>query len=207
MKPFCSNFSLRIARQKSGSLRSLKSFKMHRIITIITTLAIFGLTMASQAQELPKDSLEVKKVVLDEVFVSAIRVTNQTPVTFSNLSKEQIKPRNLGQDIPILMNFLPSVVTTSDAGAGVGYTGLRIRGSDASRINTTINGIPYNDSESQGVFCVDLPDFASSAKNVQIQRGGVSNFEYIQKEKLNTRKEKKIQNLHDFFNLRNFLCL
>jgi len=139
--------------------------------TIVTILALVGLTMASQAQEQQTDSLEGKKVVLDEVFVSAIRVTNQTPVTFSNLTKEQIKPRNLGQDIPILMNFLPSVVTTSDAGAGVGYTGIRVRGSDATRVNVTINGIPYNDAESQGTFWVNMPDFASSTESLQLQRG------------------------------------
>lgn len=139
--------------------------------TIVTTLALFGLTMASQAQEQQPDSLEGKKVVLDEVFVSAIRVTNQTPVTFSNLTKEQIKPRNLGQDIPVLMNFLPSVVTTSDAGAGVGYTGIRVRGSDATRVNVTINGIPYNDSESHGTFWVNMPDFTSSTESLQLQRG------------------------------------
>jgi len=139
---------------------------------IFAMLTIFGLTMASQAQEQETDSLEGKKVeVLDEVFVSAIRVTNETPVTFSNLTKEQIKPRNLGQDIPILMNFLPSVVTTSDAGAGVGYTGIRVRGSDATRVNVTINGIPYNDAESQGTFWVNMPDFASSTESLQLQRG------------------------------------
>lgn len=138
---------------------------------IFTTLALFGLTMASQAQEQQLDSLEGKKVVLDEVFVSAIRVTNETPVTFSNLTREQIKPRNLGQDIPVLMNFLPSVVTTSDAGAGVGYTGIRVRGSDATRVNVTINGIPYNDSESHGTFWVNMPDFASSTASLQLQRG------------------------------------
>jgi iron complex outermembrane receptor protein len=138
---------------------------------IFTTLALFGLTMASQAQNQQTDSLEGKKVVLDEVFVSAIRATNQTPVTFSNLTKEQIKPRNLGQDIPILLNFLPSVVTTSDAGAGVGYTGIRVRGSDATRVNVTINGIPYNDAESQGTFWVNMPDFASSTESLQLQRG------------------------------------
>ena len=138
---------------------------------IFTTLALFGLAMVSQAQEQQSDSLQGKKVVLDEVFVSGIRVTNETPVTFSNLTKEQIKPRNLGQDIPILMNFLPSVVTTSDAGAGVGYTGIRVRGSDATRVNVTINGIPYNDSESHGTFWVNMPDFASSTESLQLQRG------------------------------------
>ena len=137
---------------------------------IFTALVLFGLTMRSQDQQ-PTDSLEGTKVVLDEVFVSAIRVTKASPVTFSNLTKEDIKPRNLGQDIPILMNFLPSVVTTSDAGAGVGYTGIRVRGSDATRVNVTINGIPYNDAESQGTFWVNMPDFASSTESLQLQRG------------------------------------
>ncbi|TLF46777.1 TonB-dependent receptor [Maribacter aurantiacus] len=141
--------------------------------SMFTTLAFLGLTMGSYAQQQPTetDSLEGKKVVLDEVFVSAVRVTKESPVTFSNLTKEEIKPRNLGQDIPVLMNFLPSVVTTSDAGAGVGYTGIRVRGSDATRVNVTINGIPYNDAESQGTFWVNMPDFASSTESLQLQRG------------------------------------
>ncbi|PVX45454.1 iron complex outermembrane receptor protein [Flavobacterium sp. 103] len=116
-----------------------------------------------------KDSTKVNQ--LDEVLVSAIRVTTKTPVTFSNLDKKDIKARNLGQDIPILMNYLPSVVTTSDAGNGVGYTGIRVRGSDATRVNVTINGIPYNDSESQGTYWVNMPDFASSVESLQLQRG------------------------------------
>ena len=77
----------------------------------------------------------------------------------------------MGQDIPILLNYLPGVVTTSDAGAGIGYTGIRVRGSDASRVNVTLNGIPFNDSESQGTFWVNLPDFASSVESIQLQRG------------------------------------
>jgi iron complex outermembrane receptor protein len=116
-----------------------------------------------------KDSTQVNK--LDEVLVSAVRVTAETPVSFSNLDKKEIKFRNLGQDIPILMNYLPSVVTTSDAGNGVGYTGIRVRGSDATRVNVTINGIPYNDSESHGTYWVNMPDFASSLESVQLQRG------------------------------------
>ena len=108
---------------------------------------------------------------LDEVLVSAVRVKSGAPVTFSNVSKEEIKDRNLGQDIPVLLNYLPSVVTTSDAGAGVGYTGIRVRGSDATRVNVTINGIPYNDAESQGTFWVNMPDFASSTESMQLQRG------------------------------------
>jgi iron complex outermembrane receptor protein len=140
-------------------------------LSIFTITAFFTLSMGINAQELETDTLEGKKVVLDEVFVSAIRVTKQSPVTFSNLTKEDIKPRNLGQDIPILMNFLPSVVTTTDAGAGIGYTGIRVRGSDATRVNVTINGIPYNDAESQGTFWVNMPDFASSTESLQLQRG------------------------------------
>ncbi len=87
------------------------------------------------------------------------------------LTKEDLEQRNLGQDIPILMNYLPNVVTTSDAGAGVGYTGIRVRGSDATRVNVTINGVPYNDSESHGTFWVNLGDFASSVESLQLQRG------------------------------------
>lgn len=139
--------------------------------TIFTTLAVFGLTMGISAQEQQTDSVTSKTVILDEVLVSAIRVTKESPVTFSNLKKEEFASRNLGQDIPILMNFLPGVVTTSDAGAGVGYTGIRVRGSDATRVNVTINGIPYNDAESQGTYWVDLPDFASSTESLQLQRG------------------------------------
>ncbi|HEY0045800.1 MAG TPA: TonB-dependent receptor [Flavobacterium sp.] len=124
----------------------------------------------STAQQTVTDSTKTT-VPLDEVIISAIRADEQTPVTFTNLSKAEIAKRNLGQDIPILMNFMPSVVTTSDAGAGVGYTGIRVRGSDATRVNVTINGIPYNDPESQGTFWVNMPDFASSVESLQLQRG------------------------------------
>jgi iron complex outermembrane recepter protein len=107
----------------------------------------------------------------DEVVVYATRANEKTPTTFTNVSSKTLQAQNFGQDMPMLLNWTPSLVTTSDAGAGVGYTGLRIRGSDATRINVTINGIPYNDSESQGTYWVDIPDVASSAQNVQIQRG------------------------------------
>lgn len=109
--------------------------------------------------------------VLDEVLVSAIRVKADAPVTHSNLTKKEITKRNLGQDIPILLNYLPSVISSSDAGAGIGYTYMRVRGSDESRINVTINGIPYNDAESQGTFWVNMGDFASSTESLQLQRG------------------------------------
>jgi len=123
----------------------------------------------SFSQEKVQDTTKVNQ--LDEVLVSAVRVTTKTPVSFSNLDKKEIKYRNLGQDIPILMNYMPSVVTTSDAGNGVGYTGIRVRGSDATRVNVTINGIPYNDAESSGTFWVNMPDFASSVESLQLQRG------------------------------------
>ncbi len=164
MKMLISNLKL-LPNNKIGIARCFLQLKNKLFLAVLLVTGIHAF-----AQQ-PVDSLEGKKVVLDEVFVSAIRVTNKTPVTFSNLTKEQIKPRNLGQDIPILMNFLPSVVTTSDAGAGVGYTGIRVRGSDATRVNVTINGIPYNDSESQGTFWVNMPDFASSVESLQLQRG------------------------------------
>ena len=108
---------------------------------------------------------------LDEVLVSAVRVNTDVPVTFSNLSKKEIAKRNLGQDIPVLLNYMPSVVSSSDAGAGVGYTYMSVRGSNGERINVTVNGIPYNDAESHGTFWVNLGDFASSTQNLQLQRG------------------------------------
>jgi len=126
-------------------------------------------SVCSFSQETQKDTLKANQ--LDEVLISAVRVTSKTPVAFSNISKEELQKRNLGQDIPILLNFLPSVVTTSDAGNGFGYSGIRVRGSDASRVNVTVNGIPYNDAESQGTFWVNMPDFASSVESIQLQRG------------------------------------
>ncbi len=121
------------------------------------------------AQEKPKDSILPES--LDKVLIKAVRVKEDAPVTHSNVTKEELEKRNLGQDIPILLNYLPSVVTSTDAGAGVGYTYIRVRGSDASRVNITINGIPYNDAESQGTFWVNMPDFASSVQSLQLQRG------------------------------------
>ncbi|WP_431162390.1 TonB-dependent receptor [Flagellimonas beolgyonensis] len=149
----------------------LQNCNRQRITNLLFLLALFGLSFNASAQEEQIDTLEGKKVVLDEVLVQAIRVTKEFPITFSNLEKEQLAPRNLGQDVPILMNFMPAVVTTSDAGAGIGYTSIRVRGSDATRVNVTINGVPYNDAESQGTFWVNMPDFASSTQSLQLQRG------------------------------------
>src|SRR5690606_4496920 len=116
-------------------------------------------------------ALEKIEETLDEVLVKAVRVDADSPITHSNLDKEELAKRNLGQDVPYMLNYLPSAVTTSDAGAGVGYTYTRVRGSEASRVNVTLNGIPYNDSESQGSFWVNLPDFTSSVQSLQLQRG------------------------------------
>jgi iron complex outermembrane receptor protein len=107
----------------------------------------------------------------DEVVVMATRATEKSATTYKNVSKSEIAANNFGQDLPFIINNTPGVVVTSDAGAGVGYTGIRIRGSDATRVNVTVNGIPLNDSESQGSFWVNMPDFASSVESIQIQRG------------------------------------
>lgn len=116
-------------------------------------------------------SLRESATLVDEVVIYATRANGKTPTTFTTLDKQTVQKQNFGQDLPFLLNWTPSVVTTSDAGAGVGYTGIRIRGSDATRINVTINGIPYNDSESLNTFWVDIPDIASSSQSIQVQRG------------------------------------
>lgn len=137
---------------------------MKRLLS--TTALILGLQPCAAAT--PNDSLDT---VLGEASVIATRATRQTPIAFTNLSREQISRANHGQDIPYLLSATPSVVVTSDAGAGIGYTSLRIRGVDATRINVTANGIPVNDAESHTVFWVNMPDFASSVKDIQLQRG------------------------------------
>ncbi len=140
------------------------------------SVSFIGYETKEQKLSLQKDetiniSLEEKTFVTDEVVVSAQRASDEIPVAKSNLNKSDIDKQNLGQDMPVLMKLQPSVVTTTDAGAGVGYTGFRIRGVGVRGINVTINGIPLNDPESQGVWWVDLPDLSSSTENIQIQRG------------------------------------
>lgn len=154
MKPLFKNKSQKL------KVKNLKNF---------LPIAYCLLPIASFAQEKETDTLKVNQ--LNEVTLSAIRAKDKNPITFTNVKAEEIESRNLGQDIPVLLNYLPSVVTTTDAGNGVGYTYMRVRGSDGSRINVTLNGIPFNDSESQGTFFVNLPDFASSLESVQLQRG------------------------------------
>ncbi|MBQ0734596.1 TonB-dependent receptor [Aquimarina celericrescens] len=138
---------------------------------VLFYLTLSALSINTWAQEKQKDSLSKKIEKLDEVLVKSVRVDADSPITHSNISKEELAERNLGQDIPILLNYLPGVVTTTDAGTGIGYTYIRVRGSDASRVNVTLNGIPFNDAESQGTFWVNLPDFASSIEDLQLQRG------------------------------------
>jgi iron complex outermembrane recepter protein len=152
-------------------MKTLFKKKDHKGTKTQIYLSLFSVlfSLLSFSQETQKDSL--KTTELKEVTVSSVRAKDKNPITYTNVSKEEIAPRNLGQDIPVLLQHLPSVVTTTDAGNGVGYTYMRVRGSDGSRINVTLNGIPFNDSESQGTFFVNLPDFASSLESVQLQRG------------------------------------
>ena len=143
----------------------IKTYHMKNLLfylLLISTLPLFS-------QETKQDTTRLQN--LEEVIVSSIRVKKNAPIAFTNVSKDNLGKKNLGQDLPILLNSLTSVVTTSDAGAGVGYTGIRIRGINAQSTNITINGIPYNDAESLGVFWVNMPDFASSIENLQVQRG------------------------------------
>ncbi len=142
------------------------------------TLRVSYMGYEAQVVNLNVTKNVVKNVILvpldilaEEVIVSATRAGAKTPVAVSDLSREDIEARSAGQDIPYLLGLSPSVVTSSEAGTGIGYSALRIRGTDPTRINVTINGIPLNDSESQGTFWVNMPDFASSVDNVQIQRG------------------------------------
>ncbi|WP_310392424.1 TonB-dependent receptor domain-containing protein [Hymenobacter sp.] len=112
-----------------------------------------------------------RRILTPEAVVTATRATDKTGTAYQNVSRQEVQARNFGQDIPYLLDQTPSVVTTSDAGTGVGYTGLRIRGTDGTRINVTLNGVPVNEAESHGTFFVDLPDLASSVQSIQVQRG------------------------------------
>ena len=132
-------------------------------------LLVIPLTLFSQKKVI--DTIQGTKQDLNEVVVESIRVKYSSPISHSNISKAELSLRNLGQDLPILLNFLPSIITTSDAGNGVGYTGIRIRGVSPQSTNITINGIPFNDPESHGTYWVNLPDFTSSIESLQVQRG------------------------------------
>ena len=134
-------------------------------------LTVFLISNFINSQEIINDTLQATTQNLDEVIVKGIRAKFSTPISYSNIDKDDLESKNLGQDLPVLLNFLPSIVTTSDAGAGIGYTGIRIRGVSPQSTNITINGIPFNDPESMGTFWVNLPDFTSSVESLQVQRG------------------------------------
>ncbi len=116
-------------------------------------------------------ALKVNAIMADEVVIAATRASDRTGTTFQNVTKAEIQKADMGKDLPYILSMTPSVVSGSDAGAGVGYTSIRIRGTDISRINVTMNGIPVNDPESQGVFWVNMPDLAGSLNSIQVQRG------------------------------------
>ena len=130
-------------------------------------MVLAATAMSVQAQQ--EDTL--KTYLLQDVQVVSTRASKKTPMAFSDVTQQQLKAVNFGQDVPYLLSLTPSVTMTSDAGNGIGYTSLRVRGTDPSRINITANGIPLNDAESSTVFWVNMGDFASSVKSMQIQRG------------------------------------
>ena len=140
---------------------------MKRIAILATAIIIVNTVLGQTQDSTRRDSF----LLLEPVEVKATRAGANSPFTKTNISKKEIEKMNLGHDLPFILNQTPSVVVNSDAGNGVGYTGIRIRGSDASRINVTLNGVPFNDAESQGNFFVDLPDFSSSVGSIQVQRG------------------------------------
>jgi len=136
----------------------------------LIAFAFIASSICAHAQTIVKDTVH-KEHQLQPVEVRALRAGSDAPFAKTDVTKKDIEKQNLGQDLPILLQYTPSAVTTSDAGGGVGYTGLRIRGTDATRINVTMNGIPVNDPEEQGTYFVDFPDIASSTSSIQIQRG------------------------------------
>jgi iron complex outermembrane receptor protein len=139
---------------------------MKKIFIFVAAIVSCGLNVV-KAENV--DSVNV--INLNEVVVSGIRAKKETPVAFRNLDSGQLNENNTGQSLPYLFSLTPSVIVTSDGGNGVGYASFRVRGTDANRINITVDGVPLNDSESHGVFWVNMPDFASSVENIQIQRG------------------------------------
>lgn len=169
--------------QMEGSLQKIQSnqsgeYEVNGIKPGIHVLKIYAFTFQVLSDTINVNADTEKNFVLkstthrmDEVLVSSTRSASNSGIAFSEFSKDDIQKQNLGQDIPMLLNQMTSVVSTSDAGNGIGYTGLRIRGSDPTRVNITVNGIPQNDAESQGVYWVDMPDLISSVENIQVQRG------------------------------------
>jgi iron complex outermembrane receptor protein len=148
-----------------------KNQAMTHIKILLAIIFFMPLVLSAQTDKQVEDSLKRSALFLEPVEVKAIRAPENAPFAKTTITKKDIKKANLGQDLTYILNQTPSVIINSDAGNGVGYTGFRIRGSDATRTNMTINGIPYNDAESQGLFFVNLPDFVSSVGDIQIQRG------------------------------------
>ena len=149
---------------------------MTKLLGTIVSFLMLAPAMAQQSRQSPLKRDSINKFTdsirsLPPLEVKSVRVGENSPFAKSNISKAEIAKVNFGQDLPYLVQNTPSVVVNSDAGTGVGYTGIRIRGTDATRINVTLNGIPYNDAESMGTYFVDLPDFSSSVNSIQIQRG------------------------------------
>lgn len=139
---------------------------------ITTVLLATAMPAAIYAENESKEPVDTAKVIeLQDVQVVSTRAQRRTPMAYTNMDKEQVKLLNKGKDIPYLLSMTPSVTISSDAGTGIGYTGLHVRGTDPTRINITANGIPINDAESSNVFWSNMPDFASSAEDIQIQRG------------------------------------
>jgi iron complex outermembrane receptor protein len=152
------------------------SFVFNAVTTSAVTLRIsyIGYQTWQKTVKVPFDGkivLQRSSHLMDEVIVSGVRATDKSPVAYTNIDKETLSKSNLGQDVPYLLSQTPSFVATSDGGTGVGYTYFRIRGTDGSRINVTVNGIPYNDADEQGTFWVDIPDMTSSVQSMQVQRG------------------------------------
>ena len=145
---------------KNASVKLIVSYVGYETVTVKATAGIEAVV-----------KLSAKTYSINEVTVTSLRATDKSPLAYSNVDKETLSKTNLGQDIPYLLSNTPSLVITSDAGTGIGYTNFRIRGTDASRINVTINGIPYNDPDEQGAYWVDVPDLTSSVENIQVQRG------------------------------------
>jgi iron complex outermembrane recepter protein len=153
----------------------MKSFWLSLPFVLLTQIC-FGQQSSSKDSSIRNSALDSSSankrgLFLQPVEITAIRAGDKTPFTKLNINAGQIAKTNNGQDLPYILNQTPSVVVGSDAGNGIGYTNISIRGTDASRINMTLNGLPYNDAESQAIYFVDLPDFASSTNSVQIQRG------------------------------------
>ncbi len=165
------NTSNGVSTETDGTFSLVLSEEESTKITI-TYVGYKDKTIDTAERDMPLDILMTPETIMsNQVFVQALRVDEASPMAYENLERTEIESSNLGQDMPYMLSGMTSVTTTSDAGAGIGYTGLRIRGVDQRRINVTINGIPVNDAESHGVWWVNMPDLASSVENIQVQRG------------------------------------